>query len=240
MDFIVDTLKGIDQKLLIFILTSFFGLISWFIKGIIDKPLNESRTSFEKILNLRIEILTKVKNRLHYILYFYNHRSVINEKYNGTDKKELIDDTDKEIEKFKLDLQNLLLVDGLSAYLSKNTLESIIKYSIEPISNTKDLEYKKTLKEIDDELNALINKIRSESNFFRVFSESNPFKKIIASCLLILMYLFCFLLLFLILYYLVYLVFIYVIDVNIYLQFILILIFLLLSGFGYNKLLRSK
>ena len=67
---LIKSLNEIDKSLLVFVITSLFAFISWLIKGIIEKPINEAKVTFEKTYTTRIEILTEIKNRLSLILYF--------------------------------------------------------------------------------------------------------------------------------------------------------------------------
>lgn len=164
MDFI-ETLKSSDSNLLVFLLTSLIAFLTWIIKGSIEKPINDSKQTFEKTYNIRIEIMTEIKNRLSLILYF---------------KKG--DENIKESLKFKEEIQTLLLKDGKSAYLSKNVLDNLIKISIEEESNYELI--KKTINLIDTELYLIISKLEDEIIFYRKFSNFNPFKKIIGVVLL--------------------------------------------------------
>lgn len=159
---IIQLIKNTDSNLLVFLLTSLIAFISWIIKGAIEKPINESKMTFEKTFNLRIEILTEIKNRLSLILYFEN------------DKKENI--------KIKEQIQDLLLRDGKSAYLSKEVLDNIMIISINEENKT-DL-IKNTITKIDEELYKIISKIEDEINFYRKFSNYNPIKKVIGIILL--------------------------------------------------------
>ena len=76
---IIKSLESIDKSLLIFILTSLFAFISWLIKGIIEKPINEAKITFEKTYTTRIEILTEIKNRLSLIGNFLDDQAIARE-----------------------------------------------------------------------------------------------------------------------------------------------------------------
>ncbi|WP_313580081.1 hypothetical protein [Chishuiella sp.] len=158
---ITTSLKEIDKNLLIFILTSLFAFISWLIKGIIEKPINEAKITFEKTYTTRIEILTEIKNRLSLILYF-------NSGYYNLD--------------YKNQIQNLLLKDGKSAYLSKEILDNILRISIDETNNNNLIQ--ETISKIDTELYLIISKIEDEISFYRKFSNYNPLKKVIGILLL--------------------------------------------------------
>lgn len=155
-------LKDVNPNLLIFLLTSLVAFISWIIKGSIENPINKSKATFEKTYNVRIEILTEIKNRLVLILYFK--------------------DNNEETTKFKEQLQELLLKDGKSAYLNKDTLDNVIRLSIDELY-TEEL-IKNTITSIDQELYKIISKIEDEVSFYRKFSNLDPVRKIIGIILL--------------------------------------------------------
>ncbi len=152
---LAQSIKNIDSNLLVFLLTSLIAFISWVVKGAIEKPINESKSTFEKVFNNRIEILTEIKNRLCLILYFENNQ--------------------EESEKFKKEIQKLLLQDGRSAYLSKETLDNSLRISIDE-ENDKEL-IKKTINKINIELYKIISKVEDEIHFYRKFSNYNPIKR---------------------------------------------------------------
>ena len=158
---LIELLKGIDKSLLVFILTSLFAFLSWLIKGIVEKPLNEAKNTFEKTSTTRIEILTEIKNRLSLILYF---------------------NTGEENLKFKEQIQELLLKDGKSAYLNKEILDTTLRISIDE-TNDETL-ISNTISKIDIELFKIISKIEDEISFYRKFSNYAPLKKVIGIVLL--------------------------------------------------------
>lgn len=179
MDFI-DTIKNADSNLLVFLLTSLIAFISWIIKGSIEKPINDSKTTFEKTYSIRIEIMTEIKNRLSLILYF-------NE---GSENK-----------KFKEEIQELLLKDGKSAYLSKKVLDNTLRLSIEEDNNN--ILINETIDLIDTELYLIISKLEDEVTFYRKFSNFNPLKKVIGIILISLQNIISILLISLIVYFLI-------------------------------------
>lgn len=150
-----------NPNLVIFLLTSLFAVISWMIKGLIEKPLIESKNTFNRFLEKRVEILTEIKTRLNLIAYFPN----------GENSDE-----------FKEQLQGLLLKDGKAGYLNKSTYECVMKISIDPVTDEKLL--LDTLKEIDTDLYNQISKIEDEIRFYHKFSHFNPFKRFIGFTLL--------------------------------------------------------
>ena len=158
---LIELLKGIDKSLLVFILTSLFAFLSWLIKGIVEKFLNEAKNTFEKTSTTRIEILTEIKNRLSLILYF---------------------NTGEENLKFKEQIQELLLKDGKSAYLNKEILDTTLRISIDE-TNDETL-ISNTISKIDIELFKIISKIEDEISFYRKFSNYAPLKKVIGIVLL--------------------------------------------------------
>lgn len=160
MDFL-KTLKLADSNLLVFLLTSIIAFLTWIIKGSIEKPINDSKLTFEKTFNIRVEIMTEIKNRLSLILYFK--------------------EGDENLQ-FKEEIQNILLKDGKSAYLSKNILDNLLRLSIEKKNNEELI--RTTINLIDSELYLIISKLEDEISFYRKFSNFNPLKKIIGIILL--------------------------------------------------------
>lgn len=153
MDFL-ETLKSVDINLQVFLLTSLIALVTWIIKGSIEKPINDSKQTFDRSYNIRIEIMTEIKNRLSLLLYFEDGGENL---------------------KFKEEIQQLLLKDGKSAYLSKKVLDNSLRLSIEEANNEQLI--KETINLIDTELYLIISKIEDEVNFYRKFSNFSPLKK---------------------------------------------------------------
>ena len=166
----VEYLKKIDPNIAIFVGTTLIAFISWLIKSLIEKPLIESKSTFNKFFDKRIEILTEIKVKLSFILYFPR------------------DDGSKE---FKEQLQSLLIKDGKSCYLNKETLDSVIRLSIEPSTN-KEL-VTRVIGEIDEDLYGQIHKVKDEIDFYKNYSNFNPFKRFIGFALLSFQYLLSFL-----------------------------------------------
>lgn len=160
-------ISEMNPDLLIFLLASLFAFISWIVKGLVEKPLAESKNTFHRFLEKRIEILTEVKTRLKFIAYF---------------------PTEEESKEFKEQLQQLLLKDGKAGYLNKETFESALRISIDPKTDEKLL--LATIKEIDEDLYKQISKIQDEVNFYRMFSNYNPFKRFVGFTILSLQYIF--------------------------------------------------
>jgi hypothetical protein len=156
-----------NPNVIIFLLTTLIAFISWLIKSLVENPITESKNTFNKFAERRIEILTEVKTKLNFIAYF---------------------PTEEESKDYKNQLQQIFLNDGKSGYLNKNTFEAALKISIEPIVDEKLL--LKTIKEIDDDLYLTISKIHQEISFYRKFSNYDPFKRFIGYSLLSLQYIF--------------------------------------------------
>lgn len=156
---IIDILKKIDVNLLIFLLTALVGFISWLVKGIIEAPLSSAKNTFDKHFNTRIEILTEIKNRLALILYLTNG------------------DNNDDIDKFKSEIQEILLKDGKSAYISKDILDYALNISVLPETDINKIHL--TIKLIDKELNSSISKVNEELQFYHKFSNHNPIKRIL-------------------------------------------------------------
>jgi hypothetical protein len=135
------------------------------VKGLIEKPITESKNTFMKYFDKRIEILTEVKTRLNFIAYFPE----------GEDSLE-----------YKNQLQNILLTEGKAAYLSKETYDNVLKISIDPITNENLL--LATIIGIDEELYMKITKVQEEINFYRRFSNYSPLKRFVGITFLSLQY----------------------------------------------------
>lgn len=158
---LINLIKQSDINLLLLISSSLIAFLTWIVKGAIEKPINSSKSTFESIYNIRIEFLIEIKNRLSFLLYFER----------GKDNK-----------KYKNQIQNLLLKDGKSAYLSKVILNNTLRISIEEQNQTKLIKH--TIILIDKELYSTISKIEDEIKFYRKFSNFNPIKRIIGVFLL--------------------------------------------------------
>ena len=148
-------------------MTTLVAFISWLVKGLVEKPIAESKNTFNKFLEKRIEILTEVKSRLNFIAYFPE----------GEDS--LV---------YKNQLQEIILKDGKTGYLSKETFNSILKISIDPITDEQLL--LDTISEINNDLYAQISKIKDEISFYKRFSNYNPLKRFIGYAILSLQYIF--------------------------------------------------
>ena len=157
----VEYLNKIDPNIAIFIATSLFAFMSWVLKSLIEKPLLESKNTFNKFFEKRIEILSEIKVKLSFILYFP-------ETKNSKD--------------FKENIQNLLIKGGKAAYINKLTLDSVIRISIDPTTDTELV--KKTIDKIDTDLYEQIKKVKDEVDFYKRYSNYNPFKRFIGFTIL--------------------------------------------------------
>lgn len=162
---IMTIMEEANPNVLIFLLTTFVAFISWLIKSLVEKPLTESKNTFTKYFDKRIEILTAVKTRLNFIAYFPE----------GADNLE-----------YKNQLQTILLTDGKAAYLSKEVYDNVLRISIDPKTDEKLL--LETISKIDEELYLKISKVQDEIEFYRRFSNYNPFKRFVGVTVLSLQY----------------------------------------------------
>jgi hypothetical protein len=158
-------IKEANPDIVIFLLTTIVAFISWLVKSLVEKPITESKNTFTKYFDKRVEILTEVKTRLNFIAYFPE----------GADSLE-----------YKNQLQTLLLTDGKAAYLSKETYDNVLRISIDPKTDEKLL--LETIKGIDEELYKKISKIQEEINFYRRFSNYNPLRRFVGITFLSLQY----------------------------------------------------
>jgi hypothetical protein len=157
-------LSNINPDVAIFLATSLFAFISWIVKGLVEKPLAESKITFHRFLEKRIQILSEVKTRLGFIAYF---------------------PTEEGSKEYKEQLQELLK-DGKAGYLNKSTFESVLKISIEPKTDEKLLI--NSIKEIDEDLYNQISKVQDEVTFYKRFSNFNPYKRFVGFTILSIQY----------------------------------------------------
>lgn len=162
---IMTIIKEANPNVVIFLLTTFVAFISWLVKSLVEKPLTESKNTFTKYFDKRIEILTEVKTRLNFIAYF--------------------PEGDENLD-YKNQLQAILLTDGKAAYLSKEVYDNVLRIAIDPKTDEKLL--LATIKNIDEELYKKISKVQDEINFYRRFSNYSPLKRFVGITLLSLQY----------------------------------------------------
>lgn len=162
---IIAIIKESNPNVIIFLLTTFVAFISWLVKSLVEKPLIESKKTFTKYFDKRIEILTEVKTRLNFIAYFPE----------GDDNLD-----------YKNQLQAILLTDGKTAYLSKEIYDNVLRIAIDPNTNEKLLI--ETIKKIDEELYKKISKIHDEINFYKRFSNYSPLRRFVGITFLSLQY----------------------------------------------------
>lgn len=162
---IMTIIKEANPNVVIFLLTTFVAFISWLIKSLVEKPLTESKNTFTKYFDKRIEILTEVKTRLNFIAYFPE----------GEDNLE-----------YKNQLQTILLTDGKAAYLSKEVYDNVLRIAIDPKTDEKLL--LNTISKIDGELYLKISKVQDEIEFYRRFSNYSPFRRFVGITVLSLQY----------------------------------------------------
>jgi len=162
---IITIIKEANPNVVIFLLTTLVAFISWLIKSLVEKPLAESKNTFTKYFDKRIEILTEVKTRLNFIAYFPE----------GEDNLE-----------YKNQLQTILLTDGKAAYLSKEVYNNVLRIAIDEKTNETLL--LDTVKMIDEELYLKISKVQDEIEFYRRFSNYSPFRRFVGITVLSLQY----------------------------------------------------
>lgn len=155
-----------NPNVVIFFLTTLIAFLSWLVKSLVDKPLANSKITFTKYFEKRIEILSEINTRLKFIAYFPV----------GKDSLE-----------FKNQLQLILLQEGKAAYLSKELHDNVIRISIDPATNEELLLL--TINNLEVELALMISKIRDEINLYRKFSNYKPLKRFMGIMLLSLQYL---------------------------------------------------
>lgn len=158
-------IKEANPNVVIFLLTTFVAFISWLIKSLVEKPLTESKNTFIKYFDKRIEILTEIKTRLNFIAYFPE----------GEDSLE-----------YKNQLQTILLTDGKAAYLSKEVYDNVLRIAIDP--KTDENRLLDTISKIDGELYLKISKVQDEIEFYRRFSNYSPFRRFVGITVLSLQY----------------------------------------------------
>lgn len=158
-------LTNANPNIVIFLLTTLIAFLSWIIKSLVENPINESKNTFNKFLDKRIEVLTEVKTRLNFIAYF------------PVGKHNL---------EYKDQLQTIFLKDGKTGYLSKEIFDSVLKISIDQKTDEKLV--LETIREIDKELYLQISKIQDEVSFYRRFSNYNPLKRFVGFTFLSLQY----------------------------------------------------
>lgn len=170
-------LTNANPDLIIFLLTALIAFMSWLVKSLVEKPITESKNTFNKFLEKRIEIHTEVKSRLNFIAYFPNG------------EESLV---------YKNQLQEIILKDGKTGYLDKKIFDSVLKISIDPQTDEKLL--LETIGNIDKDLYLQITKIQDEISFYRKFSNYQPIKRFAGFTVLSLQYIISFLIIFFVLF----------------------------------------
>ncbi len=177
---IVNKIQELNLDLTTLVFSSVIVFITWLIKTLIEKPIENSRNTFEKYFEKRVQILSELNANLHFIAYFPLNTE------------------------FKENLQKILL-DGLkSAYISKEIFDNTTRIAIDKTTN-EELTLK-TIKKIEDELEVLVSKIRQENQFYYKYIDIRPVKKIFKGLVLFLMYLVPALIIFAFLLFIVYLI----------------------------------
>ena len=160
---IVTKIQESSPELTTLVFSSIIVFITWLIKTLIEKPIENSRNTFVKYFEKRDQILSELNANLHFIAYFPLNTE------------------------FKENLQKILL-DGLkSAYISKEIFDNTTKIAIDETTN-EELTLK-TIKRIENELEALVSKIRQENEFYYKYTDIRPVNRIFKVLMLFLMYL---------------------------------------------------
>lgn len=161
-----DLLNDVNPNFVIFLLTTLIAFLSWMIKALVERPLVESKATFNKIFESRLSILTEVKTKLIFIAYFPTGEDGLT---------------------YKQQLQDIFLKDGTVGYLSRPIYDNALKISIDQTTDEKLL--LETIDAINEELTAKIKKIQDETSFYRKFSNHNPIKRIVGFAYLLVLYL---------------------------------------------------
>lgn len=159
---IVTKIQESSPELATLVFSSIIAFITWLIKTLIEKPIDRSRSTFVKYFEKRIQILSELNANLHFIAYF------------------------PKTKEFKENLQRILL-DGLkSAYISKEIFDNTTRIAID--ESTDEGLTLKTIKNIEEELETLVSKIREENKFYYKYTDIRPVNRIFKVLVLFLMY----------------------------------------------------
>lgn len=143
--------------------SSVIAFFTWLIKNLVDKPIEDSKNTFEKYFEKRIQVLSEINANLHFIAYFPENKE------------------------FKNTLQKILLNGQKSAYISKAIFENTTRIAID--KNTDESLTLETIKIIELELERLVSKIRAENRFYYKYSDVRPLIRIFKMLGLFIMYL---------------------------------------------------
>ena len=67
MEFLKSILSKADPNIVVAVLAALSAFISWLVKSFFEKPIENSKATFEKLLQKKIKILSKIKLRLKFI-----------------------------------------------------------------------------------------------------------------------------------------------------------------------------
>jgi len=122
---IVTKIQESSPELTTLVFSFIIVFITWLIKTLIEKPIENSRNTFVKYFEKRVQILSELNANLHFIAYFPLNTE------------------------FKENLQKILL-DGLkSAYISKEIFDNTTRIAIDETTN--DELTLKTIKKIENQ-----------------------------------------------------------------------------------------
>lgn len=161
----IEILNSANPNIVVFLLTTLVAFISWLVKSLFESPIKESKETFNQFVEKRIEILGEIKVLLSFISFF----PIGDEGLDYKDK-----------------LQQVLLKDGKACYLDNQIYNNVLKISIDSITNEGLL--LNTISDINADLESQIFKVREEMNFYKRYSNYNPFKKSIGYLFLFLQY----------------------------------------------------
>lgn len=144
-------ISKMDVNLLVILLTALLGMVGWFVKSMIEDPLINSKETFYKILNERIEISTEIKNMLTFISFFPNEKE------------------------YKEKLQAIFISNGKTGYMDQKDLADIIEISV-----NKETDQKKVtslISKLNADIKKWIDKAKEENDFFEKYYSPFPVKR---------------------------------------------------------------
>ena len=119
------------------------GFIAWVVKGAVERPFIMASAAFEQFAQRRIEILGEFILIASRILYFIEQKN--------------------ELKDVKEELQKALAKQGYAGHLSYEHLQKLIRISIDQETDVNLL--KKTIEEIKNEYDSMVNHIRDKIKF---------------------------------------------------------------------------
>jgi hypothetical protein len=143
------------------------AFISWLAKSLVEKPIKDSRITFDKLVQDRVVLLSKVKLRLKFI-------EQLPQEDNGREYKD--------------EIRDILKKEDKDIYLLKEEcFEDILKISMTQETDKNLL--LETIKNIDEELKKQISMLNEKTSFFRQFSGYGLIGLLTGNILLVIIYL---------------------------------------------------